>query len=194
MSKKKLEKDKKKKIKVNNKVKSKKQRNILGSIFKVNGNFNFLALLKNIILPVGGALIVGFMTKGGMNIYNSLKKPVITPPSIVFPIVWTILYVLMGIAAYRIYMNNRSGRDDKGAYFYYLIQLAINFLWSFIFFNLRLYGISFILIIVLLVLIIVTTIKFFKNDKLSGFLMIPYILWVSFASVLTFFIYMLNEM
>ena len=194
MSKKKLEKDKKKKIKVKNKVKSKKQRNILGSIFKVNGNFNFLALLKNIILPVGGALIVGFMTKGGMNIYNSLKKPVITPPSIVFPIVWTILYVLMGIAAYRIYMNNRSGRDDKGAYFYYLIQLAINFLWSFIFFNFRLYGISFILIIVLLVLIIVTTIKFFKNDKLSGFLMIPYILWVSFASVLTFFIYMLNEM
>lgn len=194
MSKKKLEKDKKKKIKVKNKVKSKKQRNILGSIFKVNGNFNFLALLKNIILPVGGAIIVGFMTKGGMNIYNSLKKPIITPPSIVFPIVWTILYVLMGIAAYRIYMNNRSGRDDKGAYFYYLIQLAINFLWSFIFFNFRLYGISFILIIVLLVLIIITTIKFFKNDKLSGFLMIPYILWVSFASVLTFFIYMLNEM
>ena len=194
MSKKKLEKDKKKKIKVNNKVKSKKQRNILGSIFKVNGNFNFLALLKNIILPVGGAIIVGFMTKGGMNIYNSLKKPIITPPSIVFPIVWTILYVLMGIAAYRIYMNNRSGRDDKGAYFYYLIQLSINFLWSFIFFNFRLYGISFILIIVLLVLIIITTIKFFKNDKLSGFLMIPYILWVSFASVLTFFIYMLNEM
>lgn len=194
MSKKKLEKDKKKKIKVKNKVKSKKQRNILGSIFKVNGNFNFLALLKNIILPVGGAIIVGFMTKGGMNIYNSLKKPIITPPSIVFPIVWTILYVLMGIAAYRIYMNNRSGRDDKGAYFYYLIQLSINFLWSFIFFNFRLYGISFILIIVLLVLIIITTIKFFKNDKLSGFLMIPYILWVSFASVLTFFIYMLNEM
>ena len=194
MSKKKLEKDKKKKIKVKNKVKSKKQRNILGSIFKVNGNFKFLALLKNIILPVGGAIIVGFMTKGGMNIYNSLKKPIITPPSIVFPIVWTILYVLMGIAAYRIYMNNRSGRDDKGAYFYYLIQLSINFLWSFIFFNFRLYGISFILIIVLLVLIIITTIKFFKNDKLSGFLMIPYILWVSFASVLTFFIYMLNEM
>lgn len=194
MSKKKLEKDKKKKIKVKNKVKSKKQRNILGSIFKVNGNFNFLALLKNIILPVGGAIIVGLMTKGGMNIYNSLKKPIITPPSIVFPIVWTILYVLMGIAAYRIYMNNRSGRDDKGAYFYYLIQLSINFLWSFIFFNFRLYGISFILIIVLLVLIIITTIKFFKNDKLSGFLMIPYILWVSFASVLTFFIYMLNEM
>lgn len=199
---KKESKDIKNKKKLSNKIdkqqkklaKKKEKGNILGRVFKVNNKFNFLALIKNILLPVGGGLLIWILTRNSMSVYNSLKKPVFTPPSIVFPIVWTILYIFMGIAAYRIYMNNKSGKDDKGAYFYYLIQLAINFLWSIIFFNFRLYGISFILIIVLLILIILTTIKFFKVDKTAGALMIPYILWVSFASVLTFFIWMLNEM
>ena len=199
---KKESKDIKNKKKLSNKIdkqqkklaKKKEKGSILGRFFKVNNKFNFLALIKNILLPVGGGLLIWVLTRNSMSVYNSLKKPVFTPPSIVFPIVWTILYILMGIAAYRIYMNNKAGKDDKGAYFYYLIQLAINFLWSIIFFNFRLYGISFILIIVLLILIISTTIKFFKVDKTAGVLMIPYILWVSFASVLTFFIWMLNEM
>lgn len=180
--------------KVAKKMKKKEKGNILGRIFKINNKFNLVALIKNILLALGGGLLIGFLTRNSMIVYNNLKKPIFTPPSIIFPIVWTILYILMGIAAYRIYMNNKSGRDDKGAYFYYLIQLSINFLWSIIFFNFRLYGISFILIIVLVILIILTTIKFFKVDKIAGALMIPYILWVSFASMLTFFIWMFNEM
>ncbi|WP_370773430.1 TspO/MBR family protein [Clostridium sp.] len=100
----------------------------------------------------------------------------------------------MGVAAYRIYMNNKEGRNDYDGYFYYFIQLLINFLWAIIFFNLRLYGISFILTIVLLVLIIITTVKFFKVDKIAGALMIPYIAWVAFASYLTFYVWMFNEM
>lgn len=188
---KKIEKQKKR---LEKKIKKKEKGNILERIFKVNDKFNFIALLKNIILPLGGGLLIGFFTKNSMIVYNNLKKPIFTPPAIIFPIVWTILYILMGIAAYRIYMNNKSGKDDKGAYFYYLIQLSINFLWSIIFFNFRLYGISFILIIILLIFIILTTIKFFKLDKTAGLFMLPYILWVMFASVLTFFIWMLNEM
>ena len=187
----KIEKQQKKMAK---KIKKKEKGNTLERVFMINNKFNLVALIKNILLPLGGGLLIGFLTRNSIVVYNSLKKPVFTPPSIIFPIVWTILYIFMGIAAYRIFMNNKSGKDDKGAYFYYLIQLSINFLWSIIFFNLRLYGISFILIIILLILIILTTFKFFKVDKIAGAFMIPYILWASFASVLTFFIWMLNEM
>lgn len=176
------------------KLKKKSKENIFEKVFKVNGKFNFISLIKNILLPLGGGVLIGLLTRNSMEVFNNLKKPVFAPPAILFPIVWTILYILMGIAAYRVYMNNKSGKDDKGAYFYYLLQLMLNFLWSIVFFNFRLYGISFILIIILLVLIILTTIKFFKVDKVAGILMIPYILWVAFASVLTFFIWMLNEM
>lgn len=101
---------------------------------------------------------------------------------------------MMGLAAYRIYMNNKQGKNDYNGYFNYLVQLLINFLWSIIFFNFRLYGISFILIIILLIFIIITVIKFFKTDKIAGILMIPYILWTVFATYLTFYIWMFNEM
>ncbi len=183
----------KKKVKLK-KANNGKRKNIIKEIFCVNNKFDFKGLLKNILISVGGGVLVGFITKNSMNVYNGLKKSLLTPPGIVFPIVWTILYILMGIAAYRIYMNNKAEKNDYNGYFYYLVQLLINFLWSIIFFNFRLYGISFILIIILLVLIIITTIKFFKVDKIAGILMVPYILWVAFASYLTFYIWVFNEM
>ena len=183
---------KKKKPKVKKSVNRKK--NIFKEVFCVNGKFEFVGLLKNIMMPIIGSLIVGFVTKNSMNIYDALKKSILTPPNLVFRIVWISLYTLMGIAAYRIYMHNKQGKDDHGGYFDYLVQLLISFLWAIIFFNLRLYGISFILISILLILIIITTIKFFKNDKISGILMIPYILWVLFAGYLSFYIWIFNEM
>lgn len=179
----------KKKIIVN-----KNSEGVLKKILFLNGKFDFLALIKNIVISLGGGLLISFLVNNTMYVYDGLKKPIFTPPNIVFPIVWTILYIIMGIAAYRIYMNNKLGKSDFGGYFYYLISLLINFLWPLIFFGLRLYGISFILIIILLAFVIVTTIKFLKVDKISGFLMIPYILWLSFAAVLNFYIWMLNEM
>ncbi|MEE0933629.1 MAG: TspO/MBR family protein [Clostridium sp.] len=188
---------KKKKIKIKmqvNKAPKGKRKNIIKEIFCVNNKFDFIGLLKNIAMPVVGGVLVGLITKGSMDTYDSLKKSMITPTNIVFPIVWLILYGLMGLAAYRIYMNNKDGKNDYNGYFYYFIQLLINFLWAIIFFNLRLYGISFILTIVLLVLIIITTVKFFKVDKIAGALMIPYIAWVAFASYLIFYIWMFNEM
>ena len=183
----------KKKVKLK-KAHNGKRKNIIKEIFCVNNKFDFTGLLKNILISVGGGILVGFITRNSMSVYNGLKKSFLTPPNSIFSIVWIILYILMGIAAYRIYMNNKAEKNDYNGYFYYLVQLLVNFLWSIIFFNLRLYGISFILIIILLVLIIITTIKFFKVDKISGVLMIPYILWVTFASYLSFYIWMFNEM
>lgn len=171
-----------------------KRKNIIKEIFCVNNKFNFKGLLKNILMSVGGGLLVGFITRNSINVYNTLKKSLLTPPNIVFQIVWLVLYTLIGIAAYRIYMNNKAEKNDYNGYFYYLVQLLINFLWTIIFFNLRLYGISFILIIILLILITITTIKFFKVDKISGVLMVPYIGWITFASYLTFYIWIFNEM
>lgn len=171
-----------------------KRKNIIKEIFCVNNKFNFKGLLKNILMSVGGGLLVGFITRNSINVYDTLKKSLLTPPNIVFQIIWLVLYTLTGIAAYRIYMNNKAEKNDYNGYFYYLVQLLINFLWTIIFFNLRLYGISFILIIILLILITITTIKFFKVDKISGVLMVPYIGWITFASYLTFYIWIFNEM
>ncbi|MBX7320788.1 tryptophan-rich sensory protein [Clostridium chauvoei] len=184
-------KEKAKKIK--NKVNKKGTKHSF-NIFKVNGQFKFIPLIINILIPVVGGLVVGYLNKNTMGTYAMLKKPIFTPPSYVFPIIWTILYVLMGISAYRIYMRNKQGANDNGAYFFYLVQLIFNFMWSFIFFTFRLYGIAFIWLIILFILVIITFIKFIKVDKISGILLIPYMIWLIFAGVLNFFIWMFNEM
>lgn len=183
----------KKKVKVK-KAPKEKRKNIIKEIFCVNNKFDFKGVLKNVLMAVGGGIIVGFITRNSINVYNTLKKSFLTPPNIAFQIVWIVLYTLIGIAAYRIYMNNKSEKNDYNGYFYYLVQLLINFLWAIIFLNLRLYGISFILIVILLTLIIITTIKFFKVDRVAGVLMIPYIGWIAFSSYLTLYIWMFNEM
>lgn len=163
------------------------------NIFKVNEKFNFLDLLINIAIPLGGGLLVGYINKGSMDIYNNLEKPIFAPPSIVFPIVWPILYILMGIAAYRIRMLGKEGQNVASGLFTYYIQLLLNFLWPFIFFSFRLYGISFIELVILLIFIIITFIHFIIKDKVSGFLLIPYLLWTTYAGALNFFIWLLNE-
>lgn len=185
---------KKKKDKKVKKHKDKKKLKFSLNIFKVDGVFKLIPLLINILIPLVAGLVVGYLNSGSMGIYNKLEKSVINPPALVFQIVWPILYMLMGIAAYRIYMRNKSGANDDGAYFYYLIQLVLNLLWPFVFFTFRLYGVSFVLIIVLLIIVAITIYKFFKVDKKAGYLMIPYIAWLLFASILNFFVYMLNEM
>ena len=161
---------------------------------KVN-NIKFGPLVLNILIPILGGFLVSYINRNTINYYSTtVKKPFFTPPSIVFIIVWSILYLLMGIAAYRIYIRNKVKNDDNGAYFFYLIQLILNFMWSFIFFTFRLYGISFIWIIILFVFVIITFIKFIKIDKIAGLLLAPYMLWLVFAGFLNFFIWVFNEM
>ena len=164
------------------------------NIFKVDGKFNLGSLIISILIAEAVCIIAAFFTRTMIPKYMELSKPWFSPPPYVFTIVWPILYLLMGIAAYRIYLKYKEGEGDRRALTFYGVQLLLNLLWPFLFFTFRLYGLSFIEIIVLLIFIILTTIAFFKKDKIAGFLMIPYILWVSFASVINFFIWMLNEM
>ena len=123
--------------------------------------------------------------------YQSLEKSSLTPPNIVFPIVWNILFILMGVAAWRVWERRSQGASF--ALLLFIIQLGLNMLWSYLFFGLQRPGLALIDIIVLWAAILATTISFFKIDKIAGILLLPYIGWVSFAIYLNYSIYHLNN-
>lgn len=162
------------------------------NIFKVDGKKSIVALIVSILLAEGVGLLSGFLSMTSTSTYKNFNKPSFSPPAWVFPVVWTILFFLMAVAAYRIWMKGRFGSDVTKALFLYLIQLFLNFLWSIIFFRFRLYAIAFLELLLLLVFILLTTFEFYKIDKPAAYLMIPYIVWVSFAGVLNYTIWMLN--
>lgn len=151
--------------------------------------------LKKLILCIAIPLIVGglsaFLTMSAMDGFNSVNQPPLSPPSWLFPVVWSILYVLMGIGSYLVLIN---GNEDKGriALTVYGIQLFFNFFWSIIFFNLQAYLLAFIWLVILWLLIIVNIFLFYKISKPAGILLIPYLLWVTFAGYLNLAIYFLN--
>ena len=145
--------------------------------------------IKSILLPVLIGALVGLITSGSMD-YNMLQKPPFAPPGAVFPIVWTILYVLMGISYGILKTNNQT--DEETDWIYY-IQLAINALWSIIFFTFKWRWFAFVWIILLAVAVIAMIRKFYNKNKIAGLLQIPYILWVAFAAYLNFGFYILNR-
>lgn len=147
-------------------------------------------LLANLLIPLAVGGFSAFLTMDSMEIYQNLNQPPLSPPGWLFPVVWTILFVLMGIAAYLVWMRDSTGRN--GALFLYGLQLALNFGWTLIFFNARNYLLAFFWLVALWVLILLTTIRFFKEKKAAGWLMIPYLLWVAFAGYLNAGVWLLN--
>ena len=145
--------------------------------------------LKSILIPVIIGGIIGLIISKSID-YNNLIKPILSPPSILFPIVWTILYILMGIS-YAILESN-SQVDSKINFIYYF-QLFVNALWSIFFFSLKWRLFSFIWILLLDVLVIIMIIKFYNKNKTSVLLQIPYLLWILFASYLNLGVYLLNR-
>ncbi len=139
-----------------------------------------------IALAVGG--LSALLTKDNMNIFDTVKMPPLAPPAIAFPIVWSILYILMGYGASRVYLEN----PDSDALMVYWINLIINFFWSIIFFNMRNFGFAFLWLILLLAVVILMTVKFYRVDKVAGYLQIPYIVWLIIAGYLNLYIYLAN--
>lgn len=132
------------------------------------------------------------MTKDGTEIYKAtVAKPPLSPPSIVFPIVWMVLFALMGIGAARIYMAPASPIRSRSLLLF-LIQLVFNFFWSIIFFNLQSFGFAFVWLIVLWILILWMTLSFREVDRLAAWLQIPYLIWVAFAAYLNLGVWILN--
>ena len=144
-----------------------------------------------IFTEVVGAL-AGLLTREGTKLYaTSILKPPLSPPALVFPIVWAILYAMMGIGVARIYLTPVSGVRTRGLQLF-LIQLAFNFLWSVIFFNFQAFGLAFIWLVILWALILMMTLIFGKTDRLSALLQIPYLIWVLFAGYLNYGTWQLN--
>jgi len=150
-------------------------------------------LLTCLLIPLSVGAVSGVISGGGMDSFGSMVKPPLSPPGWLFPIVWTILFILMGIASYLVISSNAEKKDVVRALIFYGVQLFFNFFWSIIFFNLEWYLFAFIWLVVLWILIIITAVLFYRISKPAGYLMIPYIVWVSFAGYLNFAIYLLNR-
>lgn len=148
-------------------------------------------MIKRIIyslLPIIGGAIVGLITSGYMD-YQDIVKPLFSPPEIVFPIVWTILYILMGISYF---LATKDNEDNKELDQIYLLQLFVNFIWPIIFFVLGMYFTAFLWIVLLIILVIVMIKELLKANKISGYLQIPYLIWLLFATYLNLGITLLN--
>ena len=151
-------------------------------------------ILKFIVSVVGAELIgsIGVIfTSPNINTwYASLIKPGFNPPNWLFAPAWTILFFLMGWAFYLIWTN--KSKNKSSAYWAFAIQFLLNIVWSAIFFGLKLPNIAFFEIVILWLAILWTIIEFYKVNKTAGYLLVPYILWVSFASILNYYVWILN--
>ena len=149
---------------------------------------NFKVYVKSILLPLVLGGIVGFIISGFMD-YGILKKPFFAPPSILFPVVWTILYILMGFSYGFLKANSLTDSKINSIYYW---QLFVNLLWPIAFFVLKWRLFAFLWILLLDVLIGIMIFRFYEKNKISAFLQIPYLLWSLFATYLNLYIYLLN--
>ncbi|MBC7616584.1 MAG: tryptophan-rich sensory protein [Pedobacter sp.] len=158
-----------------------------------NQKFQFLPFIICLLIPLAIGALGGFFTFESVKTwYITLNKPSFNPPNGIFGPVWTTLYILMGISSYLIWQKRKVIMGYHLAFFTYILQLILNLMWSFLFFYQRQIGLALVEIGVLLITIITTAFLFYRIDKRAGLLFIPYIIWVSFASYLTYSIYILN--
>ena len=147
-----------------------------------------------ILIPLAVGLIASLFTMENMQIYSELVTPPLSPPAILFPIVWTILYILMGISSAMVWTKRSENSESAEAGLtYYAVSLVFNFIWSIIFFNLRWFLFAFLWLCVLLYLIVRTIMAYKKVLPVAAYLQIPYAIWVAFAGYLNIGIWFLNK-
>ena len=150
---------------------------------------------KNRLLALAIPLAVGGLAtllSGGMDTYKVINQPPLSPPAWLFPLVWTALYLLMGEASYRVYSSGQAPSQIRKALTAYGVQLGLNFLWPLVFFGGKMYLTAFIVLVAMWVAIVVTMRRFMKLDEKAGDMIIPYLLWVSFAAYLNLGVFLLN--
>ena len=148
--------------------------------------------LKSLALPLGIGVLASLLTRQSMEIFDAVNKPPLSPPGILFPIVWTILYILMGIGSYLVYHSNADSTDIQKALRVYGIQLVVNFLWPTFFFNFQWYLFSFLWLLMLWALVLIMIVQFAKVSKTAAWINIPYFIWLTFAAYLNLGRYILN--
>ena len=149
-------------------------------------------LLICLAIPLGVGALAALITGSSMASYGQMNKPPLSPPGWLFPVVWTVLYLLMGYASYRVLTSEAPTEEIRRALGLYAAQLLVNFLWPLVFFSLHWYLIAFFILLALWVLILLTIRAFTKIDETAADLLLPYLLWVSFAGYLNLGVYLLN--
>lgn len=155
-------------------------------------NKKVIYLIISVLIPLAVGGLSSILTSDQMKIYHFLNKPALSPPGWVFPVVWTVLYILMGYAFFRVWTSNAEDGLKTAAVLLYFTQLLMNFFWSLIFFNQDHYLLAFVWLIIMLAFVIVCAIFFYKIDRTAGLLMIPYIAWGCFAAYLNLSVYILS--
>ena len=150
-------------------------------------------LLINLFIPLAVGGLSALFTMDSMEAFANLNQPPLSPPGWLFPVVWTILFALMGIGAYLVTTSSATDKEKRTAFIVYGAQLFFNFLWSIIFFNRGDFLFAFIWLVALWILIIANIFLFYRISKPAGLLLVPYLLWVTFAGYLNFAIYLLNR-
>ena len=153
-------------------------------------NWKLLILCIAIPLAVGG--VAALLTGGGMDVFESVNQPPLSPPAWLFPVVWTILYTLMGISSYLILTSGAEKEEVQNTLSIYAYQLTVNFLWPTFFFNFRWFFFSFLWLLLLIFLVAAMIREFYKISKPAAYLNIPYLIWLLFAGYLNFTIWWLN--
>ena len=152
-----------------------------------------IRLIVAVLLPVLVGAVSGLFTASSVKTwFVTLNKPSFNPPSYVFAPVWTTLYIMMGVAFYLVWVSVTDKAQQHKAMTVYFIQLFLNFCWSFIFFYKQRPDLAFIDIVFLWISIVATLVLFYRISKPAGWLLVPYLLWVSFASALNYAIWQLN--
>lgn len=154
---------------------------------------NKLLLIKSIAIPIVVGAVSGFLTRNAMQDFEALNQPPLSPPGWLFPIVWTILYTLMGISAYLIKVADASTEEIDDALTIYRYQLIVNFLWPVFSFNFGWYLFAFVWLILLWILVIFMIRKFYTISKPAAYLNIPYLIWLTFAAYLNLGVWWLNR-
>lgn len=150
--------------------------------------------LISILIALGVGGLSALLTRSGMEQFQRIHQPSMTPPEWIFPIVWTILFILMGISSARVFIKRDEDKETADiALRTYGLQLVVNFFWSIIFFNLGAYLFAFIWLLLLWVLIIAMIAQFKRIDAPAAWIQIPYLLWVTFAGYLTLMTWLLNR-
>ena len=155
--------------------------------------WNWQAFLPWILLTEGTGLLSGILSREGTARYAlEITKPPLAPPGWLFPVVWTVLFALMGISAALIYREEESKERNRGLNLF-IAQLIVNFFWPLIFFNAQTYGFAFVWLLLLWVLVLLMILAFYKVNRTAAWLQVPYLIWLTFAAYLNLAIFVLNR-
>lgn len=149
--------------------------------------------LVSILIALGAGGLSAFLIRNSVCLYDIIRKPALSPPAVLFPVVWTVLYILMGISSARIYLQKPDyAFEVMDTLLNYALQLILNVFWPVIFFNIQTFFFALIWLVVLWCLIIKVIFRFSRLDTVAAYLQIPYFLWVTYAGYLNFMIYLMN--